>query len=84
MQRFCDQPHTQSEAVNEALAFVQTIQLSDGILEFAEQFYFVFIHGCFERGVMPEHQLSEPVAFAVLLDITLERMDIAVVQFSDF
>ena len=68
MQRFCDQPHTQSEAVNEALAFVQTIQLSDGVFEF----------------VMPEHQLSEPAAFAVLLDITLERMDIAVVQFSDF
>ena len=83
VQCFCDQPHTQSESVNEALAFVQTIQLSDSILEFAEQFLLVFIHGCFERGVMPEHQLGEPVAFAVLLDITLEWVNIAIIQFSD-
>ena len=73
VQCFYDQPYAQLEAVNKALTFVQTIQLSNGVLEFAEQFLLVFIHGCFERSVMPEHQLSEPVALTVLLDITLER-----------
>ena len=78
VQCFYHQSYAQSKSTDKAFAFVYAVQLCHSIFEFSEQLDLAFIHCSFERCVMSENQLSEPVAFAVLFDVAFEWVYIAV------